>query len=250
MNILQGTQLGDVDFLNITELLKNMTTMEFGKTIRLRINDQTTSNRSQDYGAETYNKADGGTAHISIIAPNGDAVSVTSSINYYYGAGFTTYNTGIIMNNVMDDFSSPGIINYFGVQPSRANYIEPNKRPLSSMSPSIIVDKSGNAKVVIGASGGTKIPTATALVLIRKLWFNQTIKEAVDAARVHHQLFPMVIRYEYGVLKHVVQGLRARGHGILRYTDRGSIVCALFRNSTGIYANADFRKGGDVAGID
>ncbi|PZC81497.1 hypothetical protein B5X24_HaOG212702 [Helicoverpa armigera] len=244
------TKLGDMDFLDLTEMIRNVTTPEYGTEVRIRINDSMTSNDTATYGAETYNQPDAGTAHISIIAGNGDAVSVTSSINYYYGAGFSTLKTGIVMNNVMDDFSSPGITNFFGLKPSPANFIAPHKRPMSSMSPSIIVDRNGNAKLVIGASGGTKITTAVALVTIRKLWFDQTIKEAVDEARIHHQITPMHVEYEFGVTEDIVKGLRAKGHGMVRYRSRGSIICALFRNQTAIYANADFRKGGDVAGMD
>ncbi|XP_026736900.1 glutathione hydrolase 1 proenzyme-like isoform X2 [Trichoplusia ni] len=244
------TKLGDMDFLDLKELIRNVTTPEFGSEIRMRINDTSTSNDTATYGAETYNQPDAGTAHISIIAANGDAVSITSSINYYFGAGFSTFKTGIIMNNVMDDFSSPGITNFFGLKPSPANFIAPHKRPMSSMSPSIIIDRNGNAKLVIGASGGTKITTAVALVTIRKLWFGQTIKEAVDEARIHHQITPMHGEYEFGVTHDIIQGLRAKGHEMVRYRHRGSIICALFRNKTAIYANADFRKGGDVAGMD
>ncbi|XP_013145262.1 PREDICTED: gamma-glutamyltranspeptidase 1-like isoform X1 [Papilio polytes] len=244
------TKLGDVDFLDLRDLIQNVTSPSYGAEIRSRINDSSTSNDTAVYGAAEYNQPDAGTAHISIIANNGDAVSVTSSINYYFGAGFTTLNTGIIMNNVMDDFSLPGFINYFGLKPSPANFIAPGKRPMSSMSPSIIVDKGGNAKLVIGASGGTKITTAVALVAMRKLWFGQTIKQAVDEPRFHHQIFPMNAYYEYGITKDIIKGLRAKGHGMERYPGRGSIICAMYRNRTGIYANADFRKGGDVAGID
>ncbi|XP_053609314.1 glutathione hydrolase 1 proenzyme-like isoform X2 [Plodia interpunctella] len=244
------TKLGDPEFLDLKELIANAADPAYGASIRLRINDSWTSNDTAYYGAEQYNKPDAGTAHISIIGTNGDAVSVTSSINFYFGAGFSTLNTGIVMNNVMDDFSSPGITNHFGLQPSPANFIKPGKRPLSSMSPSIIRDRNGNAKLVIGASGGTKITTAVALVAMRKLWFGQNIKQAVDEARIHHQIFPMVVEYEFGIIEDILEGLRKKGHGLLRYRGRGSIICALYRNQTGIYSNADFRKGGDVAGID
>ncbi|XP_050684638.1 glutathione hydrolase 1 proenzyme-like isoform X2 [Leptidea sinapis] len=244
------TRLGDADFLDLEELIRNVTDPEYGTETRLKINDKSTNNSAEYYGATLYNPPDSGTAHISVIGYNGDAVSMTSSINYYFGAGFSTSRTGIVMNNVMDDFSSPGITNYFGIKPSPANFIAPHKRPLSSMSPSIIVDRNGNAKLVIGASGGTKITTAVALVTMRKLWFGETIKEAVDAPRFHHQVFPMNVKYEYGITEDIVNGLRAKGHSMERYRDRGTIICALFRNKTAIYGNADFRKGGDVSGMD
>jgi gamma-glutamyltranspeptidase/glutathione hydrolase/leukotriene-C4 hydrolase len=77
-----------------------------------------------------------------------------------------------------------------------------------------------------------------------------TIKEAVDAPRIHHQLIPMEVSYEYGVPKQIIDGLKAIGHKTSRYRDRGSIVCILVKNNNTIYANADYRKGGDVYGID
>lgn len=84
---------------------------------------------------------------------------------------------------------------------------------------------------------------------MRILWMNQDIKEAVDAPRIHHQLIPMAVQYEFGVLDQVVRGLEAKGHKTYRYRERGSVICAVFKNSTGIYANADFRKEGDVVGF-
>lgn len=98
----------------------------------------------------------------------------------------------------MDNFSSPNITNDFGLPPSPANYIEAGKRPMSSMCPSIILDGNGDVKMVIGGAGGTKIITSVALVIMRHLWFNETLEEAVNAKRLHHQLFPMAVQYETG----------------------------------------------------
>ncbi|XP_063904513.1 scoloptoxin SSD14-like isoform X3 [Zophobas morio] len=243
------TELGDTSFVNITNLLHNLTSPEYAEMIRKEIKDNHTSNNPKDYGAIFYGKSDHGTAHISVLAENGDAVSVTSSINLFFGAGLTSESTGIILNSVMDDFSFPYFRNYFNLPGSPNNQLKPGKRPLSSMSPSILVDENGDVKLVIGASGGTKITTAVALVIMRTLWFHQNIKEAVDAPRIHHQLYPMEVQYEYGVLQQVIDGLEAMGHKTSRYKDAGSIICALLKKSDAIYANADFRKGGDVYGI-
>jgi gamma-glutamyltranspeptidase/glutathione hydrolase/leukotriene-C4 hydrolase len=243
------TELGDTSFVNITNLLHNLTSPAYAESIRKQIKDNSTSDDPEKYGAVFYSKGDHGTAHISVLAENGDAVSVTSSINLFFGAGLTSKQTGIILNSVMDDFSFPYFRNYFNLPGSPNNALQPGKRPLSSMSPSILVDRDGDAKVVIGASGGTKITTAVALVLMRTIWFGQNIKEAVDAPRIHHQLFPMEIQYEYGTLQQVVDGLKAIGHKTNRYKDAGSIICALLKASDYIYANADHRKGGDVYGI-
>lgn len=200
------TELGDPNFNNITELLQNLTSNDYAEAIRDRITENSTFSDPAHYGAVFYAKGNHGTAHISILTPNGDAVSVTSTVNLYFGAEFTSKQTGIILNSGMNDFSSSAFKNYFGLPGSPANHIEPQKRPLSSMSPTIITDEKGDVKLVIGASGGTKITSAMALVIMRSFWLGQTIKQAVDAPRIHHQVFPMEINYEYGVLKQIVDG--------------------------------------------
>lgn len=241
------TELGDTNFVNISELLSNLTSREYADNIRSKIMDNTTFQDPKHYGAIYYDKGDHGTAHISIIDQNGDAVSVTSSINLFFGAGVTSKQTGIIFNSVMDDFSFPYFENYFGLPGSPHNEMKPEKRPLSSMSPTIIVDKDGEAKMVIGAAGGSVITTSVAWTIIRSLWFGENIKEAVDAPRIHHQLYPMQIMYEYGVIQQILDGLIALGHKIKR--NLVSVICALKKDNGQIYANADYRKGGDVYGL-
>ncbi|XP_049838257.1 scoloptoxin SSD14-like isoform X2 [Schistocerca gregaria] len=244
------TELGDPHFLNISQVVNMLQSKEYAETVRRKINDTQTYQDPKHYGAVFYNKDDHGTAHISIIGPNGDAVSVTSTVNIYFGAGVVSKQTGIILNSVMDDFSFSKYKNYFGLPGSPANAVKPWKRPLSSMCPSVIVDENKNVKLVIGASGGTKITTAVATVIMRYLWFGDNIKEAVDASRIHHQLYPMKLSYEYGVLDQVIKGLEKLGHLTDRYKSRGSIICAIAKEAEYIFANADYRKRGDVFGID
>ncbi|XP_053698974.1 glutathione hydrolase 1 proenzyme-like [Sabethes cyaneus] len=161
------TLIGDPKFVNIDELVRNLTSPEYGEEMRLEIEDDSTKMNPSDYGGEFYMKDNHGTAHISLLGPTGDAVSVTSSVNFYFGAGLSGKRTGIIVNSGMDDFSSPGLKNYFGLPGTECNYIRPQKRALSSMSPTIIVGSNGNVKLVVGAAGGTKITTAVAMVKYR-----------------------------------------------------------------------------------
>ena len=114
----------------------------------------------------------------------GDAVSVTSTVNLLYGSKFMSPSTGILLNNQMDDFSYPGLTNAFGYPPSETNMVAPRKRPLSSMSPTIVVVSDNRVVAIVGASGGSKIITAVAQVVYRLLYMNQSVKDAVDARRL------------------------------------------------------------------
>jgi gamma-glutamyltranspeptidase/glutathione hydrolase/leukotriene-C4 hydrolase len=105
--------------------------------------------------------------------------------------------TGIIYNNQMDDFSIPDEkTNYHGLSPSPKNYIGPGKRPVSSQSPLIVIDKNGNIRQVLGGSGGTKIITSVAQVALINLLFNKNIKESIDYPRIHHHLHPNEALFE------------------------------------------------------
>ncbi|EFN85474.1 Gamma-glutamyltranspeptidase 1 [Harpegnathos saltator] len=243
--------LGDGRFVDMTQITKNLTSANFARQVRDKISDERTWQDTRHYGSfASAGFEDHGTAHVSVLAQNGDAVSVTSSINYYFGSGLISRRTGILLNNAMDDFGIPSKLNYFGVPPSPNNYVAPKKQPLSSMVPSVLVDRHGDVRMVVGAAGGTKITTAVAQVIAKILWMGQTVKEAVDAARIHHQLSPTRLDYEYGVPKQVIDGLKRLGHATKRYRARGSVACVILYENSTIFANADYRKGGDVYGID
>lgn len=173
---------------------------------------------------------------------------------YYFsfGSKILSPTTGILLNDEMDDFSSPNVTSIFDVPPSEQNRIHPGKRPLSSMVPSVFVDnQTGDVRMITGASGGTKITTAVASVSIRHLWLKEDIKSSIDAPRIHHQLFPNKIVYESSFPKGTLELLKVLGHELQDLgNDRGAIVQGITRNSNGtIFANSDYRKGGAVDGF-
>ena len=151
------------------------------------------------------------------------------------------------MNDEIFDFK----LDYekFNYPANQSNLLNPGKRPLSSMCPAIVVDGSGKVKLVIGASGGTKITTAVAQVIIRNLLFGDDIKRAIDAQRLHHQFSPDHIVFEDKFPEEVLDGLSKLGHKLTQLKGRGAVVMAIASDNKKFYANSDYRKGGDVDGL-
>ncbi|KAG7331937.1 hypothetical protein KOW79_003771 [Hemibagrus wyckioides] len=240
------SRLGDPQYLNITDLIHNMTSEYFAENIRSQITDNATHPESY-YGPKYFNPENSGTAHLSVIAEDGSAVSVTSTINQYFGSKVMSRSTGIIFNDNMDDFSSPYITNAFCIPPSPNNFIKPGKRPLSSMCPTIISDKHNKVKMVVGASGGTKITTATALVILNSLFFNYDLKKAVEEPRFHNQLNPNYNEVEKDFEKSVINSLGLKNH-VSKLQNSTAVVQAVVRQDDQICAESDIRKGGHPSG--
>lgn len=250
----QKTKEGDPEFIDkntVDKWEENMTSSSVGAEYRLKISDDKTHNVSY-YGAEIAPPIDNGTTHVSIYAPNGDAVSFTTSVNDWYGAGFRSHNTGIIYNNCMDDFSTPGQYTRFGYPPTPTNYIKPNKRPVSSMTPVILTDKNGDAKLITGGSGGPKIITAVAQGIMYKIWFGDDLGQSVIRPRIHHQLIPDVVGGESNraLNKKVLKGLEKIGHklNLLEMPEYSALQSIYIDGPDKVYAKSDPRKYGHSAG--
>ncbi|GFS25966.1 gamma-glutamyltranspeptidase 1 [Elysia marginata] len=248
------TALGDEDFVDVKELVANLTSKAYVDSIRELITDDITHDYNY-YGPSFYTPKTSGTSHLSVLDQYGNAVSVTSTINGRFGAGLRGSRSGIIWNNEMDDFSAPNITNEYGLQPSEANFIEPGKRPLSSMCPVIVVDSSNKGeghtqvRLVTGAAGGSRITSATAWVMQHNLWLGKNIQEAVDGLRLHHQLLPPETQYEEDFDQAVIQGLKHKGHNCTKVDVGKSIVQGIDVSDGWIYAASDFRKGGSPDGF-
>lgn len=241
------TDFGDLS-PGMADLIQTLLNPSYVEDIRNQINDDQTSNDYKHYGATYSLEDDHGTAHINILAPNGDAIAATSTINNIFGSKIRSVSTGIILNDEMDDFSTPGKRNSYGVPASPANFIVPGKMPLSSMCPIIIVDRDGNVQLLIGGAGGIKITSSVAYTIIRHLYFNESLQDAVHAPRIHHQLLPMQIDYEQNFDPALLTGLAAKGHDLFQSPpDSGfASLTAIAREGDKISAVFDPRRQGSA----
>src|SRR5204862_2511738 len=154
------------------------------------------------------------TTNFTVVGPTGDVVANTYTINDLYGSRVTAKGTGVLMNDQMDDFAArPGKPNMFGLIQSERNSVAPQKRPLSSMTPTIVLRKDGSFWFALGARGGPRIISAVVQTIINVIDHDMDIQAAIDAPRIHHQWLPDEILYEpYGMSPDTVSILTGFGH--------------------------------------
>ncbi|VDD89604.1 unnamed protein product [Enterobius vermicularis] len=233
------------------KLAKEITSEAYVNKLRSLITEKT--HDIPYYGIDSTGFDDHGTTHASVVDYDGNAVSVTSTVNLLFGAGVGSESTGVIWNDNMDDFSSPGSSNYFGFKPSECNFIKPGKRPMSSMSPIIIYSTSHPTEVLsIGASGGSRIISGVSYVALRSLHFNEDLQDSTFAPRVHNQLHPSKTFHERGVPEDQLEELQKRGHTLIEWNTTDyhpkTSISAVKRVSRGtLFASAEYRCGSQSA---
>ncbi|MBI3062629.1 MAG: gamma-glutamyltransferase, partial [Deltaproteobacteria bacterium] len=183
----------------------------------------------------------GGTTHFGVLDRFGNAVSCTLTINTQFGSKVLIPGTGIVMNNEMDDFSiEPAAPNVYGLIGTEANSVQPRKRPLSSMTPTIIL-QGDRPVLIVGASGGPRIINATLQAILNVVDFRLPLKQAVASPRIHHQWMPNELAVEGKFPPSTLKSLERRGHVLKERASLG-VVQAISAQRSRVDAEADPRK--------
>ena len=193
----RNNKLGDPDFVKVPtrQLLSDGHARELAKTIEP---DRHTPTRQLMAGAHEGARREGTeTTHSSVVDRWGNAVAMTTTVNSLFGSGVHLESVGFFLNNEMDDFAAqPGSPNQYGLIQGEVNAIEPGKRPLSAMSPTIVLDPDENVLLIVGARGGPRIITAVTQIILNVVDHRMSIADAMAAPRIHHQALPDTFRYE------------------------------------------------------
>jgi gamma-glutamyltranspeptidase/glutathione hydrolase len=230
--------LGDPDFVHVP--IRKLTGKEYADWVRGRISPEKTYPPTY-YGYYNYNAEKGGTTHFSVIDRFGNAVSCTQTVNTRFGSKLLEPRTGIVLNNEMDDFAiHPGMGNVYGLVGNEANSLRPNKRPLSSMAPTIVL-RDGRPELVVGAAGGPRIITATLQTILNVLDFHMPVGAAVEAPRIHHQWLPDRLNVEVKIPAETRKELEKRGHTLRQQTELGVVQAITWEGAT-MSGAADARK--------
>ncbi|MCK2043667.1 gamma-glutamyltransferase [Chromohalobacter sp. TMW 2.2308] len=231
--------LGDTDFVDVP--LEGITSKAYADELREQIDMGRATPSDAIAAGDPLPYESNETTHFSIADDNGLAVSNTYTINFSYGSGIVVDGAGFLLNNEMDDFSAkPGTPNAYGLIGGDANKIEPNKRMLSSMTPTI-VKKDGKNFLITGSPGGSRIITTTLQVVMNVIDHDMNVQSAVSVPRIHHQWLPDEIRIEEGISPDTIGLLEAMGHTVSQQDAMGAAQSVLIEDGH-YYGGADPRR--------
>jgi gamma-glutamyltranspeptidase/glutathione hydrolase len=239
--------LGDPDF---TKVPRGLVDKKYAHQLAAKINPQHTiqvqHGTPEDANENVFKKH---TTHLSTADSEGNWVALTQTVNTSFGSKVVIPGTGVVMNNEMDDFSvEPGVANYFGLVGNEANSIAPGKRPLSSMTPTIVL-KDKQPILAVGAAGGPTIISQTLLNIVDVLDYGLPLDKALGSSRIHQQWSPDELRVEKSLSTIVIDGLEEHGHKIKLVNGLG-ISQAVMRSADGktFVGAADPRADGTARG--
>jgi gamma-glutamyltranspeptidase/glutathione hydrolase len=221
--------LGDPDFVSAP--IGRLISRDYAAWIRGRISSAKTQ-PAKFYGMVNFKSEQGGTTHFSVVDRNGNAVACTMSVNTRFGSKLLAAQAGTVLNNEMDDFSIYPVGNVYGLMGNEANSLQPKKRPLSSMSPTIIL-RGDRPELIVGGAGGPRIISATLQTILNVIDFRMPVDKAVAAARIHHQWLPERLDVENELPQETRKSLERRGHGI-RETRVVGVVQAIVAGAVGL----------------
>jgi len=238
--------LGDPDFVQIP--LDKLLSKEYAKELASEIDTFYATPSSRIIRSVSPTSEGVHTTHYSVVDRWGNVVAVTTTINSYFGSMVAVDGAGFFLNNEMDDFSAkPGAPNQFGLLGSKANSIQPGKRMLSSMTPTIVL-KNGKPFLVLGSPGGSTIITSVLQVILNVVDFGMNIQEAVDSPRIHHQWYPDQIFFERrGLPRDVIENLERRGHKLVERAGYQGEVQAILIDEDGVKYGAVDPRGYGLA---
>lgn len=230
--------LGDPDFVKIP--VKGLTSQKYADTLRDKIDPEKARPGAEIRHSDPLPYESDQTTHYSVVDKNGNAVANTYTLNFSYGTGLVADGTGILLNNEMDDFSAkPGVPNGYGLIGGDANAVEAGKRPLSSMSPTIVF-KDDKPFLVTGSPGGSRIITTVLQIISNVIDHEMNIAEATHAPRIHDQWTPDEIRVEHALNADTVRLLENMGHKVARKAAMGSTQ-SIMVTPNGLYGASDPR---------
>ncbi|MDQ3560189.1 MAG: gamma-glutamyltransferase, partial [Pseudomonadota bacterium] len=232
--------LGDSDFVDVP--VKGLTSKAYAESLRKKISAGRATASATIKPNDPMPYESDQTTHFSVVDKDGNAVANTYTINFSYGAGVVAEGTGILLNNEMDDFSAkPGVPNAYGLIGGDANAVEPGKRPLSSMSPTIVL-KDGKPVIVTGSPGGSRIITTVLQVIMNVVDHGMNVAEASAAPRIHHQWLPDELRVEEGISPDTIRLLEAKGHTVRVQPVMGSTHSIMRRDDGSLFGASDPRR--------